>query len=143
MLKRKPLRSRYTSVSLCPSRTTSGVITPFQRLPERSTAHSNERFAPTPTSIRISMSGRDAQRPYGLIRSHDVCAEPQHLCRFIGVRHVAIPAPWLSELSGAPGITLRLHHVLLLDGGVSCPYTPSRLSRLFQESLQRQSPCAG
>jgi hypothetical protein len=37
----KPLLSRYTSVSSCPSRTTSGVITPFQRPSERSGAHSN------------------------------------------------------------------------------------------------------
>ena len=32
---------------------------------------------PRPTSIRISISGRDAQRPYGLIRPHHVCSQPR------------------------------------------------------------------
>jgi hypothetical protein len=50
MLEGKPLRSGYTSVSFCPSQTTSGVITPFQRLPGRWAAPSNEmpRGSPQP-----------------------------------------------------------------------------------------------
>jgi hypothetical protein len=42
-------------------------------------------FAPTPASIGISISRRDTQRPYGLIRPHHICSEPRHLCRPIGV----------------------------------------------------------
>jgi hypothetical protein len=44
-----------------------------------------QRFTPTPASIRISVSGRDAQRPDGLIRLYHVCSKPRDLRRLIGV----------------------------------------------------------
>src|SRR6266404_8485783 len=81
-------------------------------------------ITPIPASIRVSVSGGNAQRPYALICSHHVCSEPYDLRRLIGVRHIAIPAPRSSELSWTPGVTSGLQHVLLLNGGVSRPKPP-------------------
>src|SRR5438132_5869578 len=78
-------------------------------------------FSPDPASVRISVSGGNAQRPNGLIRPHHVCSKPLNLRRLIGVRHIAIPAFRSPELSGAPGITSRLEDILLLNGGVPSP----------------------
>jgi len=41
--------------------------------------------------------------------------------RFIGVRHIAIPALRSTKLSWAPGVTSGLEDILLLNGGVSRP----------------------
>jgi hypothetical protein len=81
--------------------------------------------------------------PTVICESLRTCPEPRHLCRFIGVRHVAIPAFRSSELSGTPGVTSCFEDILLLDGGVPRPNTSCRQSRLFQESLHCQPPCAG
>jgi len=78
-------------------------------------------FAPRPASIGISISRRDAQSPYGLIRPHHICSEPGHLRRLIRVLHIAIPAFRSPELSGAPGVTARLKDILLLYRGVPRP----------------------
>jgi ubiquinone/menaquinone biosynthesis C-methylase UbiE len=61
-----------------------------------------ERFAPSPASIRVPISRADAQRPYGLLRSHRILSEPNRLCRLIGVRDISITAFRSPELSGAP-----------------------------------------
>ena len=76
---------------------------------------------PSPASIRIPISGRDPQRPYGLIRPHNVYPEPIRLCRLFRVRDIPIPAFRSPELSGAPGVTSGLQVILLLDGGISRP----------------------
>ena len=75
-------------------------------------------FAPTPASIGVPISSRDAQHPYGLIRLHHICSEPRHFCRPIRVRYVAIPAFRSPELSGAPGVTSGLEDTLLLNSGI-------------------------
>jgi hypothetical protein len=80
-----------------------------------------QRFAPAPASVGIPISRCYAQRPYCLIRPHDICSKPRNFCRPIGVRHVSTPAPRSPGLSGAPGVISGLQHVLLLDGGVPRP----------------------
>src|SRR6516162_2473452 len=90
------------------------------------------RFTPCPAPIRVPIPCRDAQRPHGLIRPHYVCSQPSYLCPLVRVRHVPIPAPWSTELAGAPGVTSALQDVLLLNGGIPGPQPPSRQSRLFQ-----------
>jgi hypothetical protein len=67
--------------------------------PERE--RSEERhMGPRTQSIGIPISRRDPQPPHGLIRPHHISSEPRHFCRFIGVRHIAIPAFRSPKLSG-------------------------------------------
>ena len=69
--RKKPLRSRYTSLSFCHARTMSGFITPLpsRAIRSRFSWHA-QTFAPAPTTIRVPIPGADAQRPYGLTRPH-------------------------------------------------------------------------
>jgi hypothetical protein len=91
----------------------------------------NQRFTPIPASIGAPVLRCNPQRPYGLTRLHHIRSEPRHLCRFIPLRCVTIPASWSPEFSGASGISSGLKDILLLDGSVPCPQTPYRLSRFF------------
>ena len=102
-----------------------------------------QRETPSPASIGVSVLRRDTQRPCGLIRTHHICSEPRHLCRFIRVRDISIPAFRSLRFSGAPRVASGLQDILFLNGGVPRPQPPRRQSRLFQESLQCQSACAG
>jgi hypothetical protein len=110
-LKRKPLRGRYTSVL---SRPSGNYVQLHYTAPAPCRAISStfqrdiQGFAPTPASIGIPISGCNAQCPYSLIRSHYVAPEPRHLCCFIRIRYIAIPAFRSPELSGAPGVTSGL-----------------------------------
>ena len=121
MIRPKPLTaSRFASVfpSAC-----SGSIGDRYR-PQRQARHNRSylfAFFPTPASVGVPISRRDAQRPYGLIQPHRICAKPRHLFRFIGIRDIAIPAFGSPKLSGAPGVTSGLEDILLLNGGVPCP----------------------
>src|SRR5437660_1315860 len=78
-------------------------------------------FTPRPASIGIPISRRNAQAPYGLTRTHNVRSEPQHLCRPIRVRYIAILTFRSPALSWAPGITSGLEGILLLDRGIPRP----------------------
>jgi hypothetical protein len=100
----------------------------------------SQSFAPGPTTIRIPISCRDAQCPYGLIRLHHVFPEPRHLCRLTRVRHIAIPAFRSPGLSGTPGIAACLDNILLFDSSIPRPYPPRRQPCPFQEGLHRQPP---
>jgi hypothetical protein len=118
----EPLHYRRAAPELCPnsvglrfqrSRAFQAICRTFQR--------HLQRFAPTPASIGIPISGRNPQRPYGLTQPHYILLEPRHLCRPIGVRHIAVPAFRSFELSGAPGVTSGLEDIFFLDSGVSRP----------------------
>jgi hypothetical protein len=109
----QPLRN-YDQLHYLALAASSAVGRAFIAIPRRS--------PPAPASVGIPIPCRDTKRPYGLIRPHHICSKPRHLCRFICVRHVAIPAFWSPELSGAPEVTSRLQGILFLNRGIPRPY---------------------
>src|SRR5215469_4526342 len=113
---KKTLRSHYTAVSFCCSRTTSGFFPPPLALLQRSVARSDAIPRGSPQHqhrFGVPLSGRDPQRPDGLIRPHHILSEPRHLRRLIGIGHIAIPRFRSPTLSRAPRIISGLEDILL------------------------------